>query len=734
MSPPAGRPLLPLRRRLLWLAAAAMLPIAAMSGIALAAFWLEQRHQAERLGLEITRALSTAEDAELRRAVAVLEGIAASPSLDQPDLRRYHGLMQRILGNRPDWLTITLVDAAGEVLLNARVPYGERPGPLVEPESFERALRTGFPAIGALARGPQGVWAVPVRVPVLRDGAVRYVLTAAVKPETFVDVLNRQRLPQDWVVSVFDAKGLRVARSRQHEEFLGKAPAPSLRRLMQSDTAEGTGMSYALEGERIYTAFSRSASSGWAVAVGIPPSFVEAGARRSAAAYGGGILLSIAAGILAAVLMARRVTVPMAGLSSAAQALGRREGVATPATDILEIRRVADSLEFAAAERQRSDAERQQLLEREREARAIAEAANRSKDEFLAMLGHELRNPLGAIANGARLLDAPDAAARAHARDVIGRQVQHLARMTDDLLDAARAMTGKIVLQRQPLDLADAAARAVAALRASGRAEGQRFEQHLAAAWVDADPTRLEQVLANLLANAVKYTPEGAAITVSVAREGADALLRVADEGVGMPRDLVARVFEPFVQGERPLDRSHGGLGIGLTLVRRLAELHGGSASAASDGPGRGSVFTVRLPAIEAPGRVAAPEAAGSSEAARRILVVEDNADARETLKRLLEYEGHTVRAVGDAAAALELLHAEPVDVALIDIGLPGMDGYELARRVRVEIDPQRRVRLAALTGYGLAEDRRRSAAAGFDAHLIKPLDLPSLAAFLSGR
>jgi CheY-like chemotaxis protein len=229
--------------------------------------------------------------------------------------------------------------------------------------------------------------------------------------------------------------------------------------------------------------------------------------------------------------------------------------------------------------------------------------------------------------------------------------------MTDDLLDAGRAITGKIALHRQALDLADAAA-----------------------------------------------------------------------------STLASRAFELFVQGERELDRALGGLGIGLTLVRRLAELHGGSASAASDGPGRGSVFTVRLPAIEAPGRVAAPEAAGSSEAARRILVVEDNADARETLKRLLEYEGHTVRAVGDAAAALELLHAEPVDVALIDIGLPGMDGYELARRVRVEIDPQRRVRLAALTGYGLAEDRRRSAAAGFDAHLIKPLDLPSLAAFLSGR
>ncbi len=730
----ARRPLLPLRHRLLWLAAAAMLPVAAISGIALAALWLEQRDQAARLGLEITRALSTAEDAELHRAIAALEGAAASPSLDEANFRRYHAILERILAERPEWLTITLADAQGHMLLNARIAYGEKLPPLIERESFDEAVRGGRPVVGAVARGPQGEWAVPVRVPVVRDAAVRYVLTAAVKPEAFVEVLNRQRLPQDWVASVFDAKGLRVARSRQNEDFVGKEPTPSLRTMMQSDASEGTGLTYALEGDAVYTAFSRSPSGGWTVAVGLPRAFVEAGARRSLAVYGGGLVLSIAVGILAALLMARRITGPMAGLSEAAQALGRRESVAMPATDIVEIRRVADSIEFAAAERQRSDAERQQLLEREQQARAIAEAANRSKDEFLAMLGHELRNPLGAIANGARLLEAPDEATRAHARDVIARQVQHLARMTDDLLDAARAMTGKIVLQRQPLDLADAAARAVAALHASGRAGAHRFVQRLAPAWVDADPTRIEQVLANLLANAVKYTPGGAAITVSVAREGADAVLSVADEGVGMPQELVPRVFEPFVQGERPLDRSHGGLGIGLTLVRRLAELHGGSASAVSEGPGRGSVFTVRLPAIDAPARSAPRVLAASPGTARRVLVVEDNADARETLKRLLEYEGHTVRAAADGAAALELLRAEPVDVALVDIGLPGMDGYELARRIRAEIDPQHRLRLAAVTGYGLAEDRRRSAAAGFDAHLIKPIDLASLAALLSGR
>ena len=724
----------PLRRRLLLLVVAAILPIAAMSAIALAAIWLQQRDQAERLGLEIARALASAEDAELRRGIAALEGLAASEAIEEENLPRYHRVLERALAQHRDWLTITLADASGQQLINASRPYGEPLPRVFDRGSFEQALQSAAPAIGALARAPDGRWAVPLRVPVARGGTPRYVLSAAMKPDAFADVLDRQRLPQDWLVSVFDAQELRVARSRQHEDFVGKAPAPSLKKLMGSRSPEGTGMSYDLEGDRVYTAFSRSPVTGWTVAVGLPPSFVEAGARRSLAVYGGGILLSIAVGILAAVFIARRIALPMAGLSAAAQALGRRESMALPATDILELRRVGDSLEFAAAERTRSDAERQQLLEREQQARALAEAANRSKDEFLAMLGHELRNPLGAIANGARLLAAEDEATRAHARDVIARQVEHLARMTDDLLDAARAMTGKIVLQRRPLDLAEAAARAVAALHASGRAGAHRLVERLEPAWVDGDPTRIEQVIANLLANALKYTPAGGSISVSVAREGADAVLRVADEGIGMPPDLVERAFEPFVQGERPLDRSYGGLGIGLTLVRRLAELHGGSAGAASAGPGRGSTFTVRLPALDARAKPAAPRAVDAAVRGRSVLVVEDNADARDTLRRLLELGGHRVCVAGDGEAALELLRSERAEVALIDIGLPGMDGYELARRIRSEIDREHKLVLAAVTGYGLPEDRRRSAAAGFDAHLIKPLDLAALAALLDGR
>ncbi len=401
-----------------------------------------------------------------------------------------------------------------------------------------------------------------------------------------------------------------------------------------------------------------------------------------------------------------------------------------PVTAIREIRQVSESLLFAADERARGEAEREALLGREQQARAAAESANRAKDEFLALLGHELRNPLGAIMNAARLLEHPgvDAETAARSRAIIGRQVGHLARLTDDLLDAGRAIMGKIALERRALDLAAAAAQALAALKGGGRLGQHRLAEDLHGVWVHADATRIEQIIANLVLNAVKYTPPGGTISIGVRRDGADAVLRVADNGIGMRAELVPRVFEPFVQGEPGIDRAAGGLGLGLTLVRQLATLHGGTASAKSEGPGRGSEFTVRLPAVDA--KRSAPAAAPPRKiVARDILIVEDNADARETLRRLLELAGHRVRTAADGAAALELARAVRPEVALVDIGLPGMDGYEVARRLRRELAPP--PLLVAVTGYGMAEDRSRTAAAGFDLHLVKPIDYNAIAELL---
>jgi len=364
-----------------------------------------------------------------------------------------------------------------------------------------------------------------------------------------------------------------------------------------------------------------------------------------------------------------------------------------------------------------------------------AQQANRAKDEFLAMLGHELRNPLGAISSAVRLLEPMGAGNEraALARDVIARQTRHLARLVDDLLDVARVMTGKVLLESQPLDLADAVTRHVNSVRATGKMQDHVVTVEAQTVWIDADSIRIEQIVGNLVSNALKYTPAGGRITIRVAPEDGHAVLTITDTGVGMAPYLMARVFDLFVQGERRLDRTQGGLGIGLTLVRRLVELHGGTVEAFSEGVDRGSRFTVRLRAI-APRPVGeGGRHAGWDVAARRILVIEDNADARAMLRHLLEAAGHEVHEASDGREGLAMALSLRPDVALVDLGLPGLDGYEIARQLRAA-DDRRTILLVAVTGYGSPEDRERSLLAGFDVHLVKPVDPDMLAGVLARR
>ena len=383
------------------------------------------------------------------------------------------------------------------------------------------------------------------------------------------------------------------------------------------------------------------------------------------------------------------------------------------------------------------DITQRKRVERERAAMfEEAQQANRAKDEFLAMLGHELRNPLGAISSAVRLLEPMDAGSERAvlARDVIARQTRHLARLVDDLLDVARVMTGKVLLERQPLDLAEAVARHVNSVRATGKMQDHVVSVEVQSVWIDADSIRVEQILGNLVSNALKYTPGGGRIAIRVGPDNGYAVLTIEDSGVGMQPHLMARVFDLFVQGERRLDRTQGGLGIGLTLVRRLVELHGGTVEAFSEGPDRGSRFTVRLRAIASrPPAEAGRRTAGWDIAARRILIVEDNADARAMLRHLLEAAGHEVHEASDGRQGLAMALSLRPDVALVDLGLPGLDGYEIARQLRAS-DDRRNILLVAVTGYGSPEDRERSLLAGFDVHLVKPVDPDMLAGVLARR
>ena len=356
-------------------------------------------------------------------------------------------------------------------------------------------------------------------------------------------------------------------------------------------------------------------------------------------------------------------------------------------------------------------------------ARAAAERANRAKDEFLAMLGHELRNPLSAIGSAVAVLERLrlDDLRGTRATQIIARQTQHLARLMDDLLDVGRVVTGKITLERRAMDLLAASRRAVATLRAAGITERHDVAVDGRSVWVDGDTTRLEQVVTNLVSNALKFTPPGGTIRVWVGVEDDGAVLRVSDTGAGMSAELLPRIFDLFVQGDQPPERASGGLGIGLTLVRQLVELHGGRVEARSAGAGQGSVFTIRLPRA----RLAAGDGAGGRQATPapcRILVVEDNADARDMLLALLSLERHDVVTAPDGPAGVDAALRLQPDVVLVDIGLPGLNGYEVARRIRAT-EAGRAMKLIALTGYGQREDMQQAREAGFDLHLVKPVE-----------
>jgi PAS domain S-box-containing protein len=362
----------------------------------------------------------------------------------------------------------------------------------------------------------------------------------------------------------------------------------------------------------------------------------------------------------------------------------------------------------------------------------LSEAARR-KDEFLAMLAHELRNPLAPIHNSVQILrlTANDTAAVHSAADMLERQVGQMVRLVDDLLDVSRISRGKIELRRARTDLSLLVQQAVEAARSGALCLGHELSVWLPPQpiFFDADPVRLAQVVGNLLNNACKFTPGDGRIEVTLELEGREAVLRVRDEGIGIATEQLPRIFEMFAQVDGSLERAQSGLGIGLTLVKKLVAMHGGSVEAHSDGVGLGSEFVVRLPGVVASATPDSPQPAerlSSPTSSRRVLVVDDNTDSATSLAMLLELEGHVTHVANDGLEAVEAAAAFEPDLILLDIGLPKLNGYEAARRIRQQPSGREPV-LVALTGWGQEEDRRRSREAGFDRHMVKPVDYSSL-------
>jgi PAS domain S-box-containing protein len=373
------------------------------------------------------------------------------------------------------------------------------------------------------------------------------------------------------------------------------------------------------------------------------------------------------------------------------------------------------------------------ITQRKRAEEALR-VADRAKDEFLAMLGHELRNPLGALASAVQILDLPERSPdhMTQARAIIDRQIHALSHLVDDLVDASRVTGAKMRLSRRPLDLSHVIEETIEVLRTRGLLDRHQVTFSGARAWIDADETRIEQIVTNLIGNALKFTPPGGAITVTARTEVQHAVLAVKDTGIGIPADVLPTIFDLFVQGERSLERSQGGLGIGLTLVRRLVELHGGTVQASSDGSGMGSTFTVRLPVISAPDLTIYEQASLPAAACRplRVLIVDDNDDMRETLGILLTQDGHEVHLANDGPSGLKAALTFQPEIGLLDLGLPGFDGYTLARSIRAH-DEGKQIYLVAVTGYGQPEDRLRAKEAGFDELVVKPIEVDKLALLL---
>ena len=832
----------------------AVLPVLVFALALLTLSWQQQRAQAERDVQQGVRTLAVAVDRELAASARELARLAEYPTLTEANLPSFHAYARQLVTTHDGWTDLTLTDAEGRELMSAAWPLDSTPR-LLDRQHHREVFKTARPALSDIyADARTAELSVSLAVPVVRDGQVRWALTARIEPAELARLLASQDVRPNLVASIMDRNKLLVARNTLHERFFGKVVTPGLQEASRS-RPKGTAVLTTLDNVRALAAWEQ-VPMGWTVTVGIPQSQIDGPIRRQLGMLAIGGLLMMLAALSVSLTLGRRLERGLASaindaksladgrqpplrnsrvrelealfsalratharLTAAADAENQANATVreseerlrlamdsvtmgsfdwSPATDqLISTARMRELFGFARDEQpslsaamQRIDADdaaaaraalaraldpagdgsctvqfrlggadqplrwldlRGQALFGERDGARVPvrfigmvlditpqkemelslREADRRKDEFLAMLSHELRNPLSPIANALAILRLqPSLPVAAHqALSIAERQVGQMKRLIDDLLDISRITRGKIVLHREPLDLAELVRHAADSLQPAARERSQHLQLTLPPQplRVLGDRARLTQVIENLLGNAVKFSADNGRVELSAQREAEEIVLKVRDEGVGIPADQLQAVFDIFTQIDATLDRSRGGLGIGLALVRRLVLMHGGSVAADSGGPGCGATFSIRLPALpdDPPDRstaradpAAAPHDAGG---ARRVLVVDDNTDAADTLVALLTLLGHTARAVYEGEAALAEVTRFAPDAVLLDIGLPGISGVEVGRRLRARRDAPP-VTLIAVSGYGQDTDRAATAAAGFDDHLVKPV------------
>jgi signal transduction histidine kinase len=746
-----------LRAYLLALTAGAVVPVLCFAVYLTIGLSRTEQEAVERGLIETAAALASAVDRELISSITALEALAASEHLDREDYGAFAREAQRVVASQTalGWLSINLAAPDGTPLMHSLTSTGAPP-PLADVTTVRQTAASARPVISdLLPGGVRAQAAFAVRVPVVRDGAVRYVLSAALSARTMAGPLGSQQDVPDRIAVLYDRRHRIVFRTVNADQLIGTAVTP---RLAQESSKRESGVidDVNREGTRVRTVFQRARMSGWSVAVGVPHHVLYAAQRRSGRniAVLGAVMLALSA--IVAVLVARRIRRSVDDLMGTAAVLSAPRDAAVPAiqSPITELDGLGRALDAAARLiRERGAALERHVTELEA-ARAEAEAGNRAKDEFLALLSHELRTPLNAVFGWARMLQAGQVGADKlpRALDAIVRNAHAQLQLIDDLLDVSRVVAGKMRLDVQSVDLRAVVESALDAVRPAATGKSIRLQAILdpRAGPIMGDPTRLEQVVWNLLMNAVKFTDKGGRVQVHLQRVNSHVEIVVSDTGQGINPDALPVIFDRFRQAHRSSGRAHGGLGLGLALVKHLVELHGGSVSVRSAGEGQGATFIVKLPLsiatiTEEPQPRLHPTAAVIESPAGgvrlddlHVLVVDDDPDAVELAATILMRAGASVRTCGSASEALEALQEWRPDVLVSDIEMPGEDGYALIRKVRA-LEPHAggKTPAVALTAYGRTQDRVLSLTAGYNMHVPKPVDpgeLTTIIGSVAGR
>ena len=699
-----------------------MLPGALLTGILVWRAIANNRALGERRLLESAHVDALALDRDFASTVSTLEALASSPMLDHEDLRAFYLEGVRVQATQPGWFTIVLTSPDGRQLVSTRQPWRAPLLPIVDSESFQQVLATGKPTISDVRASPRGDpgYFFAIRVPVLRESQLKYVLSAILDTSSLAGVIPPQ-LPNsdEWSRLILDSEGTIVVRNRGADGYIGSRASDDFLADIQQ-TREAVSRRTTREGVGVYAAFSK-ATSGWAAIIVVPRAALDAPLVASMTGVLTGGLLLMLCGLVAVLSVSRRLSTDIAGATAAAEAVAEGRPVVQTDAHMVETGQLQRSLMTAASLLQKRARERDEEIRRADEARTEAEEANRTKDRFLAVLGHELRNPLAPALTALELMKLRDPNVFTREREVIGRQIAHMSRLVDDLLDISRLSQGKIQLTRHRFDLRDAVDRAVDMARPLLVQHRHSLDVSVGSGLsIEGDIDRIVQVLSNLLTNAARYTPAGGHVRLAASASGDRAVIACEDNGVGVLDELVPKLFEPFAQGPRALDRREGGLGLGLALARTFTELHDGTISYETR-PEGGARFIVTLPlaALEIPLTFDESRRQDTHMPAQRILVVDDNDDACDMLKLALQHAGHVVAVAGDGPNAIATAAEFCPAVGVLDIGLPGMDGYELARHLRTSHPG---IRLIALTGYAQVWDLKAAATAGFDAHLAKPI------------